>query len=43
MKRTTNLGEVFDEVLVEVSKADEASYFFKAFRNRPVNNSFNLD
>jgi hypothetical protein len=43
MKRTANLGEVFDEASVEVSKANEALYFFEAFRNRPINNGFNLD
>jgi hypothetical protein len=40
---TANLGEVFNEVLVEVSKADEALYFFEAFRNRPINDGFNFD
>jgi hypothetical protein len=43
VKRTANLGEVFDEASIEVSKANEALYFFKAFRNGPINNSFNLD
>jgi hypothetical protein len=37
VKRTAYLGEVFDEASVEVSKANEASYFFEAFRNRPIN------
>jgi hypothetical protein len=43
IKRVANLGEVFDEVLIEVSKANEALYFFEAFGNRPVNDGFNLD
>jgi hypothetical protein len=43
MKEMADLGEVFNEVSVEVSKANEALYFFEAFRNRPINNSFNLD
>jgi hypothetical protein len=40
---TANFREVFDETSVEVSKADEALYFFEAFRNGPINGSFNLD
>jgi hypothetical protein len=38
-----NLREVFDEMSVEVSKADKALYFFEAFRDGPVNDSFNLN
>jgi hypothetical protein len=38
-----NLEEVFNKVLVEISKANEALYFFKTFWNELVNNSFNLD
>jgi hypothetical protein len=43
VKRMANLGEVFNKALVEVSKANEASHFFEAFKNRPINNGFNLD
>jgi hypothetical protein len=43
VKRMANLREVFDEALVEVGKADETLYFFEAFEDRPINNSFNLD
>jgi hypothetical protein len=43
IERTANLGEVFNEALIEVSKADEALYFFQAFENGPINNSFNLN
>jgi hypothetical protein len=43
VKGTADLGEVFDETSIEVSKANEALYFFKAFRNRPIYHSFNLD
>jgi hypothetical protein len=39
----TDFEEVFDEALVKVSKADKALYFFDAFENGPINNSFNLD
>jgi hypothetical protein len=43
VKKMTNLGEVFNKALVEVSKANKASYFFEAFGNRPINNGFNFD
>jgi hypothetical protein len=43
MKRAANLREVFDEASIEVSKANEALYFFEAFRNGPINDSFNLN
>jgi hypothetical protein len=43
VKGAADLGEVFDEVSIEVSKANEALYFFEAFGNRPVNDGFNLD
>jgi hypothetical protein len=43
MKQVPDLGEVFNEVLIEVSKTNEALYFFEAFGNRPVDNSFDLD
>jgi hypothetical protein len=38
-----DLEEVFDEASIEVSKANEALYFFEAFRNGPIDDSFNLD
>jgi hypothetical protein len=43
VKKTANLGEVFDEASIEVSKANKTLYFFKAFGNRPINNGFNFD
>jgi hypothetical protein len=43
VEETADLGEVFDEALIEVSKANEASYFFEAFENGPINDGFNLD
>jgi hypothetical protein len=43
MEKTANLGEVFNKASVEISKANKASYFFEAFGNRPINDSFNLD
>jgi hypothetical protein len=43
VERAAYFGEVFDEASIEVSKANEALYFFEAFRNRPINDSFNLD
>jgi hypothetical protein len=43
MKGMADLGEVFDETSIEVSKATEALYFFEAFRNRPIYHGFNLD
>jgi hypothetical protein len=43
VKEMANLGEVLDEVSVEVSKANEASYFFKTFGNGPINDGFNLN
>jgi hypothetical protein len=39
---TANLKEVFNEALVEVSKTNKASKFFKAFRDRPIYDGFNL-
>jgi hypothetical protein len=43
MKRLANLGEVFNEALIEVGKANKALHFFKAFRDGPINDSFNLN
>jgi hypothetical protein len=43
MERTADFGEVFNEVSIEVSKADEALYFFKVFRDGPIDNGFNFD
>jgi hypothetical protein len=43
VKGMANLGEVLNEVSVEVSKANEALYFFKTFRNGPINNDFNFN
>jgi hypothetical protein len=43
VERIANLREVFNEASIEVSKANEALYFFEAFRNRPINDGFNLD
>jgi hypothetical protein len=43
MKRVANLREVFDEVSIEISKANEALHFFKAFGNGPINNGFNFN
>jgi hypothetical protein len=43
VKRSANLGEVFNKVSVKVGKADKASYFFEAFEDGPINDSFNLD
>jgi hypothetical protein len=43
VERMANLEEVFNEASVEVSKANKASYFFEAFRDRPINNGFNLN
>jgi hypothetical protein len=43
MEETANLGKVLDEASIEVSKANEASYFFEAFGNRPIYDGFNLD
>jgi hypothetical protein len=43
VKEMANPGEVFNEVLIEISKANKASYFFEAFGNRPINDGFNLD
>jgi hypothetical protein len=43
IERAADLGEVFNEVSIEVGKTDEALYFFEVLRNRPINNSFNLD
>jgi hypothetical protein len=38
-----DLGEIFDEASIEVGKANEALYFFEAFGDGPINDSFNLD
>jgi hypothetical protein len=38
VERVTDLGEVFDEASIEVGKANEALYFFEAFRDGPINN-----
>jgi hypothetical protein len=38
-----NFEEVLNEALVEVSKANEALYFFEAFGNGPINDGFNFD
>jgi outer membrane receptor for monomeric catechols len=43
VERTADFGEVFNEALIEIGKANEASYFFKAFRDGPIDNGFNLD
>jgi hypothetical protein len=43
VERLANLGEVFDEALVEVSKADKASYFFEVFGDRPIHDGFDFD
>jgi hypothetical protein len=43
VEKMANLEEVFNEASIEVSKADEALYFFEAFRNGPINNSFNFN
>jgi hypothetical protein len=43
MKRAANLREVFDETLIEVSKANKALYFFEAFGDGPINDGFNFD
>jgi hypothetical protein len=43
MEEMTDFGEVFNEASIEVGKANEASYFFKAFRDGPIDNGFNLD
>jgi hypothetical protein len=43
VERAADLGEVFNKALIEVSKANKALYFFEAFEDGPINNSFNLD
>jgi hypothetical protein len=40
VERTADFGEVFNEVSIEIGKADEALYFFKAFRDGPIDNGF---
>jgi hypothetical protein len=43
VEKATNLGEVLDKASIEVGKANKALYFFEAFGNGPINNSFNFD
>jgi hypothetical protein len=40
---TADFEEVFDKVLVEVCKANEALHFFEAVGDGPVDNGFNFD
>jgi hypothetical protein len=43
IERMTDLEEVLNKALVEISKADEALHFFKAFWNGPIYDSFNFN
>jgi hypothetical protein len=43
VKRTADLGEVFNEALVEVSEANKTSDFFEIFRDGPINDGFDFD
>jgi hypothetical protein len=43
VERMANLGEVFNRASIKISKANEALYFFETFKNRPIDDSFNLD
>jgi hypothetical protein len=43
MKWVADLREVFDEALIEVSKTNEALYFFEILKDRPIYDGFNLD
>jgi hypothetical protein len=43
VERLANLEEVFNKASVKVGKANQALHFFKAFRDGPINNSFNFD
>jgi hypothetical protein len=43
MKRMADLGEVFNEVSIEVCKANETLHIFKAFGNGPINDGFDFN